>query len=561
MLRVSLVVGLLVAFYSWAPAQESSEPGPPAPGGDPLREMQSEAVEKARAEWGYWGTQPDRYGTWTNHSNRMVPVYTFGITLDSLRAEGSVYGDRQRLKELYGRVPEGTHNPTATYFDQTDVYRLQQQAADAGYRNVVLMVFDGMDWQTTRTAATYEAGRVAYQRGRGTGLSFQDYRGAETDFGLVVSSPRLAGVKKDVDAQTVLSGDRQATGGYDVARGGRDPWHEPTRTGYLTGRDRERPHTVTDSAASATSMTSGIKTYNGAINVDVRGEQVEPIARRLQRDASKAIGIVTSVPISHATPAAAYANNVSRNDYQDLTRDLLGLPSSAHRRQPLRGVDVLIGSGWGVEKEQDARQGNNYQPGNRYLHEGDLRRSDRRHGGRYVVAQRQAGRAGRDVLLSAAEQAAEDGDRLLGFFGTSDGHLPYQTADGQFNPTYDIKGIERYSEADVEENPTLAEMTEAALRVLERSEEGFWLLIEAGDVDWANHANNIDSSVGAVRSGAAAFDALTRWLEREEAWDETAVIVTSDHGHFFVLSDPEQIAAAASAASGCDGQASGGSAD
>ena len=547
-----LIAILLIAVSSSAPAlaqkQQTGSADPPASAADPLRAMQSEAVANARAGWGYWGTQPDRYSTWTSHSNRMIPVYTFGITLDTLRGEGSVYGDRERLKTLYGRVPDGTHNPTATYFDQTDVYRLQQQAAEAGYRNIVLMVFDGMDWQTTRAAATYATGQVGYHSGRGSGLSFQDYRGSATDFGLIVTSPWLAGAKENVDAQTIEADQQDATGGFDVRRGGRAPWHEPTRSGYLTGRDPDQPHTVTDSAASATSMTTGIKTYNGSINVDVRGEQVEPIARRLQREQDKAIGIVTSVPVSHATPAAAYANNVSRGDYQDLTRDLLGLPSVAHRRQPLPGVDVLIGSGWGVEKDRDAGQGSNFQPGNAYLHEVDLDRSDRRHGGRYVVAKRQAGREGRAALMSAANQAADSGDRLLGFFGTDAGHLPYRTADGGFNPTEDVKGTERYEQADVEENPTLAEMTEAALGVLERDEDGFWLLIEAGDVDWANHANNIDSSVGAVQSGADAFDALTEWIERRDAWDETAVIVTSDHGHFFILDQPEQIAAAGRAA-------------
>ena len=77
--------------------------------------------------------------------------------------------------------------------------------------------------------------------------------------------------------------------------------------------------------------------------------------------------MVTSVPISHATPAAAYANNVTRNDYQDLSRDLVGLPSIAHRSATLPGVDVLLGCGWGEESDGDDKQGQNYVPGNKYL--------------------------------------------------------------------------------------------------------------------------------------------------------------------------------------------------
>lgn len=50
---------------------------------------------------------------------------------------------------------------------------------------------------------------------------------------------------------------------------------------------------------------------------------------------------------------------------------------------------------------------------------------------------------------------------------------------------------------DITENPTPAEMTTAALTVLQKREKGFWLMVEAGDVDWANHDNNIDTSIGA----------------------------------------------------------------
>ena len=109
---------------------------------------------------------------------------------------------------------------------------------------------------------------------------------------------------------------------------------------------------------------------------------------------------------SHATPAAAYSNNVSRNDYQDLTRDLVGLPSISHRRQSLPGVDVLLGGGWGEITEDDReKQGQNYVAGNKYLAEADMKRIDVDNGGDYVVAQRTARQRGRDVLLSAARKA------------------------------------------------------------------------------------------------------------------------------------------------------------
>ncbi len=511
---------------------------------DWMRELQSQAVREQKASWGHWGNQPDRYSTWLNHSNRLVPIYTFGLTLDGLRDEGSVYGDAERLEKLYGVVPEGTLNPTAVYFDQTDIYRLQVAAVESGKRNIILVVFDGMDWQTTRAAAIYQTGKVGYDRGRGTGLALQDERRLVTDYGLMVTSAQYSGAKLDVNSQTVIDPGKPSTGGYDPQRGGRDPWHEFARRDYLMGLDRERPHTVTDSASSATSMTSGVKTFNGSINVLSDGTQVEPIARMLQREKQFLVGVVSSVPVSHATPGAAYANNVSRKDYQDLSRDLVGLASVAHRDKPLAGVDVLIGGGWGEGESDDSVQGENYLQGNVYFHQDDMRRCDVNNGGRYIVAERRAGVSGRESLASAAEEAARDQRRLIGYFGTRGGHLPFATADGNYDPTFDAKGTERYSAADLEENPTLAEMTDAALCVLEKAEHGFWLMVEAGDVDWANHANNLDSSIGAVLSADAALERIVDWIVRTDSADETAVIVTADHGHYFVLDDPSEIARA-----------------
>lgn len=510
---------------------------------DRMRDMQSDAVREQKSLYMHWGNQPDRFSTWLNHSNRLIPIYTFGITLDPLRAEGSAYADAARLKEIYGSVPEGTLNPTATYFDQTDLYRLQKMALDEGCTNIIMVVFDGMDWQNTRAAAMYHQHRNCYTTGRGTGLAFQDDRSMPTDFGLMVTSAKSAGAKYDVDSQTVLSGDDTTTGGFDPTRGGDAPWNEQPGTAYLMGLDRERPHTVTDSAASATSMFSGIKTFNGAVNFAADGTQVESLARKLQADGNGnyKIGIVTSVPVSHATPGAAYANNVTRKDYQDIARDLVGLPSSSHRHDPLPGVDVLIGGGWGEGTKSDRSQGDNFLTGNQYFHQDDLRKVDIENGGKYVVAQRTEGRPGRDTLMEAAKKAADDGSRLLGFFGVKGGHLPFQTADGNYDPTFDVQGTERYSKADVTENPTLADMTEAALTVLEKSRDGFWLLVEAGDVDWANHANNLDNSIGAVFSGDDAFKVVMNWIAKTDAADRTAVIVTSDHGHYLVIDDDNGI--------------------
>ena len=537
-LTVAMFLGCMTSRASGANEQDEN---------DHVRQLQADAIESDFALWGHWGAKRLKYSSWTSHSNRLTPIYTFGIELDDYCGENSAYRSAKKVKQIFGRIPRNTVNPRADYVDQTDVYRLQQDAFEKGKKNIILIIFDGMDWSTTRAAAIYASQRLLYSSGRGSGLYFQDYRGCTTDFGSFVTSPHNDGTDIDVDAQAVMNPGGDKRGGYAVGIGGSHPWSQPSNKEYLLGKLRQLPHVVTDSAASATSMCSGIKTFNGAINVDPGGHQTEPIARQLQKKGFS-IGIVTSVAISHATPASAYGNNVTRDDYQDLTRDLLGMPSVAHRAEPLPGVDVLLGAGWGetaeIEKDEDdkekpSKQGSNFVPGNKFITKADLKAITVENKGRYRVVQRTKGRNGVEALKAATEKAIAEKTRLFGFFGVNRGHLPFQTADGGYNPTRGDKEAEVYTPEDISENVTLADMTASALRLLEQNEKGFWLMIEPGDVDWANHDNNIDNSIGAVLSGDDAFRVVTEWVEANDAWTDTVVILTGDHGHFLVLHDSQ----------------------
>jgi alkaline phosphatase len=527
-------LGLLIVLC-WTTGGRGDETEPATV--DRLRALQQAAYDNSNVEWGHWGIRKNKYNAWKDHSNRLIPVYTFGIGLGNFTGAHSVYRNPESLKSIYSVLPERTLNKSAEYLDQTDIYRLQKLAVETlNKKFVFLIIFDGMDWQTTQAASIYKLGEVAYASGRGTGLAFQDYHGTSTDFGYMVTSAYNGGMRVDVDTQRVIEPAGDHTGGYCQELGGDTPWSKPASDRYLLCNDKKQKHIVTDSSSSATSMTCGIKTFNGAINVTPGGDQVQTIAAWLQAEKGYAIGAVTSVPISHATPACAYANNVSRGDYQDLSRDLLGLPSISHPQQPLDGLDVLIGCGWGENSATDEAQGTNYVAGNRYLTEADLRAIDQDEGGKYVVAQRTPGRPGSLVLQKAVETACREKSRLFGFFGQRDGHLAFRTADGSFNPLR-----ERYEPGDITESPRLAEMTKAAIDVLKCRSDKFWLMIEAGDVDWANHANNIDDSIGAVFDGDDAFQAVTNWIESNNAWEDAVVIVTADHGHYFVLEQPEAI--------------------
>lgn len=503
---------------------------------------------------GHWGLTSDNYIEWGSHSNRLIPVYAFGtrgagkgIDLTSYMGEASPYRDAAKVRAMYGYLPELTVDPTADWMDQTNIYDIQKAALLAGRKHIFLVVFDGMDWQTTRAAAIYQTRKVAYDSGRGTGLHFQDYTaGGNTQFGFMVTSPHNNGTTIDVNAQTVKNPGGTLRGGYSPAFGGRTPWDEAPNNEYPTSRNKSTPpvHAYTDSSSSASSMTAGLKTYNNAVNVDATGAKVLTIGHEAQR-AGYLVGVVTSVPISHATPAAAYSHNVDRDDYQDLTRDLLGIPSISHPQKPMPGVDVLIGAGYGHNRKRDPKQeaqGDNFVEGNIYLTDEDLKAVNVENGGKYRVAIRTAGTIGKELLQQTAETAASKKERLLGYFGVSTGHLPFQTADGDYVPTLGrSKKAEKYTPLDIAENPTLADMTTAALTVLEKREKGFWLMVEAGDVDWANHDNNIDTSIGATLSGDRAVKTITDWVETHSNWDESLLIVTADHGHYLVLDRPEML--------------------
>lgn len=537
---------------------------------DHLRDLQTAAIKEGQSPVAHWGVNQSNYKEWGSHSNRLIPVYTFGtkgagsgVDLTSYTGTNSAYRSEAALKRIYGRVPSNTLNPEADYLDQTDLATLQRAAFAAGKKHVILMIFDGMDWHTTRAAAIYNEKRVSYSEGRGTGTHFQNYTAkGTTQFGSMCVAPHNDGTDNDVDTQTVSNPGGRQPGGYNVRKAGSTPWAPPNEDiYYLTGRapggKSKGEHAYPDSANTAQAMTTGVKSYNNSINVDVAGNQVTPIAHEAQANGFS-VGTVTSVPISHATPACSYAHNVDRDDYQDLTRDLLGLPSIAHPKQPLRGLDVLIGGGYGDKATKTGEivtstikgiltntvkskgQGANFVPGNIWLTDADRQKIDVQNGGQYVVAERTKGLSGRDGLMAATEKAIASKQRLFGFYGAVKGHLPFATADGDFKPAVGRSGTaESYTPADLGENPTLSEMTAAAIAVLSKNPKGFWLMVEAGDVDWANHDNNLDNSIGAVNSGDKAFKVITDWVEQHSNWNETVVIVTADHGHFMWLDKPE----------------------
>ncbi|AGA24726.1 alkaline phosphatase [Singulisphaera acidiphila] len=547
----------------------------PVQGADRIKDLQTNNVattKKKIARPYHFGSQGagDVFSNHGSHSNRLIPVYTFGRKgrLDQVTGSNSLYRDPEKLKALYGFLPENTVNPEAEYADQSDLYRVQREAVKNGVKHLFIVWFDGFDWETTQAAAIAKTGKI-YTEGKGSGLIFQDYTAeGSAQYGYYVTSPTYDKNKPNLDAQTVTIGADALPGGYDALIAGPNPWTlgplGPKAPGYFKGQSGHEAdkagvkavgrvmHAYTDSSTSAAEFATGVKAYNNGVNVADDGRFVPTLFNQLQADGWK-VGTVTSVPFPHASPSAMYAHNVHRDDYQDLAREMLGLPSVVQETKKgaqLPGLDVVMGTGFdqtipevGVKKAQ----GKNGVAGGLYIADADKAAVDVKNGGKYVVAQPEPGVSGGEALRKAAATAAEQGKRLFGLYGTKEhNHLPYQTADGGFDPSPNLGGkAESYSPAELKEQPTLADMTEAALTVLTaKPAQPFALFVEAGDVDFALHSNNLDNAIGAVYSGEDAIRSIIKWVETNSNWDDSLMIVTADHGHYLVIDDLEALAKA-----------------
>ena len=575
----SLVLGTLLAAASLPVEVEAQAPPPQVQVADLLKILQTRYATSASQKEHrvfHFGSQGagNVFSNHTSHSNRLVGVYTYGRKADlrSVMGENSRYRDAEKIRAVYGFLPENTLNPGADYADQSDLYHVQKEAIARGAKYVFIIWFDGLDWPTTRAAAIVRSG-IVYTEGKGSGLFFQDYTAdGSARYGFVATSPTHDESIRDVDRQLVTIQPGSMGGGYDAQIAGPNPWTPgplgSQAPGYLKGQSADQAdragvqsagrvlHAYTDSSQSAAELVSGVKSYNSGLNIADDNRLVPTLFHELQDQGWKA-GTVTSVPFCHASPAGMYAQNVERDDYQDIARAMLGLPGIIQQARQGRlypGLDVVIGTGYGINaKDTDLKkQGKNAVPGNLYLSAADQAAIDIKNGGKYVCVQTDTTSNGGAALLEAAARATQTGTRLFGFFGaTTFDHLPYRTADGRFDPAPSPgkKGVavpaETYSASELNAQPTLVQMTEAALAVLSAHPgQPFILFVEAGDVDFALHANNLDNAIGAIFSGEEAVRTVVRWVETHSNWDESVVIVSSDHGHYLVVDDPHALAGA-----------------
>lgn len=232
---------------------------------------------------------------------------------------------------------------------------------------------------------------------------------------------------------------------------------------------------ITDSAAAATAIATGHKTNNGVIALDPDGHPLKTILEHAQ-ERGYAVGLVTTTSIAHATPAAFVSHAQSRSARAEIASQLISA-----------GVNVLFGGG---ERDLISRsiEGCNSGSGGR-PDDRDLISEAIALGYEYICDPHALDEL--DVSQSA---------HLLGVFG----------ADGMVRP----------------HTPSLAQMTTKALEALSRDPDGFFLLVEGGQIDWASHANDAGDAIADTLDFDDAVASSRNYVIQNE---DTLLIVTADH--------------------------------
>lgn len=228
---------------------------------------------------------------------------------------------------------------------------------------------------------------------------------------------------------------------------------------------------ITDSSASGTAIACGEKTNNGMLGVDPEGNNLTSMAYELKEEGYK-IGIMSSVPMNHATPGSFYGHNLKRSAYYSISKEI-----------PATGFEFFGGPGFlGFNGEDDKEEDIDI-----YLE-----------------------RNGYDVCYGVAEFEASEADYRI-FCQESNRKA---SADNYV------------SDGKIAEDVPLAKIVELSLQHL-GEENPFFIMCEGGAIDWAAHSNKTMSTIHEILDFDAAIKVAYEFYLAHP--DETLIVVTADH--------------------------------
>lgn len=288
-------------------------------------------------------------------------------------------------------------------------------------------------------------------------------------------------------------------------------------THYSLDKKTHKPDYVTDSAASATAWSTGVKTYNGALSVDVNGKD-QPTLLEIAKAAGKATGNVSTAELQDATPAAQISHVTSRKCYG---------PEETSEKC---ATNALENGGRGSISEQllkaraDVTLGGGAKSFNQLAKSGEWQ-------GKSLKEQATALGYQWVENLDAlnAVNVANQQKPLLGLFAAGNMPVRWQGPKASYHGNLDQPAVTcQNNPARTADIPTLAVMTEKAIDLLKTNKNGFFLQVEGASIDKQDHAANPCGQFGET---VDLDEAVQKALEFARADGNTLVIVTADHAH------------------------------
>ncbi len=254
----------------------------------------------------------------------------------------------------------------------------------------------------------------------------------------------------------------------------------------------------TESAASGTALGTGVKTHNDQIGLDLNGQPISNLVQ-VARAKGKKTGLVTTVPFSHATPAGFGAHTLTRRDMTIIARQMLFSGE----------LDVLAGAG----NPWFDNAGNRIQKG--------VFKSIDSVSYQYLLHNRTSQwffTESRDEIQKIATGASSPKK----FFYLA----PVAQTLSQMRPDSSVAPFDIPINSSLS---TLAEMSIAAVNVLDNDTSGFFLMVEGGAIDWANHENELPRLIEEYAGFYNAIDSVIEFLAKTGQLNQTLIVVTSDH--------------------------------